>query len=202
LSQDFFNQRAAGWDAGPAEKDAGKLEMMADRLNIEPGTAVLDVGTGTGVFVPYILSRIGAAGSLVCLDYAAEMLKEARRKDFNRTGNIRYVCADIMANGLDDGAFDAIVGYSVFPHFADKPAVLRELYRLLKPGGRLFICHTASSATINRIHAGLPEVTDHLLPDAAGMAALLAEAGFAELSVVDGVDDYLASAVRPKSPQY
>jgi ubiquinone/menaquinone biosynthesis C-methylase UbiE len=197
LSQNFFNQRAAGWDAGPAEKDTGKLAAMANRLDIQPGAAVLDVGTGTGVFVPYILDKIGDSGSLVCLDYAEEMLKVAQRKEFNRAATIRYLCADVMASGLDDAAFDAIVCYSVFPHFEDKPAVLRELYRLLKPGGRLLVCHTANSTTINRIHAGLPEVSTHLLPGVAGMAVLLAEAGFADLSVVDGADDYLASAVRP-----
>jgi len=196
LSQDFFNQRAAGWDVGPAEKDTGKLKSMANRLEIKPGAAVLDVGTGTGVFVPYLIKRIGASGSLVCLDYAEEMLKLAQQKESNRAANIRYVCADVMANGLPDAAFDAVVCYSVFPHFGDKPAVLRELYRLLKPGGRLFVCHTSSRATINRIHAGLPEVSDHLLPDAAEMAALLSEAGFADLSVEDGAEDYLARAVR------
>ena len=169
MSQDYFNQRAAGWDAGPAEKDTGKLELMADRLGIESGAAVLDVGTGTGVFVPYLINRIGTSGSLVCLDYAEEMLKLAQRKEFGRAGNIRYVCADVMAHGLADAAFDAVVCYSVFPHFEDKPAVLRELYRLLKPGGRLCVCHTSNRAAINRIHAGLPEVSDHLLPDAAEM---------------------------------
>lgn len=197
MSQDFFNRLAAGWDAGPAEKDTAKLQAMADRLAISPGAAVLDVGTGTGVFVPYILNRIGAGGSLVCLDYAEAMLKKAQKKQFTRTGNIRYVCQDVMACGLPDAAFDAIVGYSVFPHFTDKPAVLREFTRLLKPGGRLLICHTASSATINRIHAGLPEVCDHLLPDAAAMSTLFAEAGFVDISVVDGAEDYLAVGVRP-----
>ncbi len=81
MSKDFFNQRAAGWDGSVAEKDSGKLESMANRLGIEPGAAVLDVGTGTGVFVPYLLAHIGPSGSLVCLDYAEEMLKAAQRKD-------------------------------------------------------------------------------------------------------------------------
>jgi len=58
------------------------------------------------------------------------------------------------------------------------------------------ICHTAGATAINRIHAVIPEVSDHLLPDAAAMAALLNQAGFADLSVVDGAEDYLACGVR------
>jgi ubiquinone/menaquinone biosynthesis C-methylase UbiE len=199
MSRDFFNRKAAGWDEFAAEKDVTKLRSLADRLEIQPGAAVLDVGTGTGIFVPYILARIGASGSLVCLDYASEMLKLAEQKEYNRgrVGNIRYVCADIMAHGLAEAAFDAVVCYSVFPHFEDKPAALTRLYRLLKPGGRLLVCHTAGSAAINRIHAGLPEVHDHRLPDAAGMTALLGEAGFTDVCVTDGAAEYLASGVRP-----
>ena len=52
MSKEFFNARAATWDERAAEKDVGRLKAMAARLDITPGSTVLDVGTGTGVFVP------------------------------------------------------------------------------------------------------------------------------------------------------
>ena len=118
MSREFFNARAATWDEKIAEKDTSKLEAMLSRIDIKPGDAVLDVGTGTGVFVPYLLRKIGSRGSFVCLDFAEDMLAIARRKDF--PGNISYFCADIEDSGLPGESFDAVVCYSVFPHFQDK----------------------------------------------------------------------------------
>ena len=82
----YFNEKAAIWDETIAEKNVAKLEEMAKWLDIEPGSTVLDVGTGTGVFVPFILRKIGRNGRLVCLDLAEEMLKRAQAKGFE--GNI------------------------------------------------------------------------------------------------------------------
>jgi ubiquinone/menaquinone biosynthesis C-methylase UbiE len=190
MSKGFFNSRAATWDERAAEKDAGRLKAMVARLDILPGSAVLDVGTGTGVFVPYILAKIGRGGTLVCLDYAEEMLKAARAKLF--TGNIRYLCADIEDNTLADNTFDAGICYSVFPHFSDKLKALREIYRVLKPGGRMYICHTSSRQFINNIHQNIPDICDHLFPENDVMQGLLMEAGFTNLSIEDGEADYLA----------
>jgi cyclopropane fatty-acyl-phospholipid synthase-like methyltransferase len=52
VSREFFNRRAATWDEKVAEKDSTRLEKLLARLDIAPGIKVLDVGTGTGVFLP------------------------------------------------------------------------------------------------------------------------------------------------------
>jgi ubiquinone/menaquinone biosynthesis C-methylase UbiE len=195
LSKDFFNSRAATWDNKTTEKDVSKLQAMVARLDIKPGAAVLDVGTGTGVFVPFLLNKIGSRGELVCLDFAEEMLKLAKSKDFK--GNIRYLCADIEASHLDSDSFDAVVCYSVFPHFHDKPKALREIFRLLKKDGRLYICHTSCRRAINEIHRSVPEVCDHLFPENNDTRRMLSESGFEDIQIFDGKDDYLASARKP-----
>jgi ubiquinone/menaquinone biosynthesis C-methylase UbiE len=194
MSKDFFNARAAIWDEQVTEKDAGKLKAMADRLDIKLGETVLDVGTGTGVFVPFLLEKIGRKGKLVCLDYAGEMLKIAKAKGFK--GNITFLCADITESRLAGESFDSVVCYSVFPHFEDKPGILREIYRLLKKGGRLFVCHTSSRQAINDIHRGLAEVNDHLIPENDDMYLMLAGARFKDIRIEDGKEDYLAAAVK------
>jgi ubiquinone/menaquinone biosynthesis C-methylase UbiE len=194
MSKDYFNARAAIWDEQIAEKDVNKLKSMLSRLDIKAGVAVLDVGTGTGVFVPFLLEKIGRKGKLVCLDYAEEMLKVAQARDFQ--GNITYLCADIMANRLADASFDDVVCYSVFPHFEDKPGALREIHRLLKKGGKLFICHTSSCREINEIHRTLPDVCDHLIPENEEMRKMLSGAGFKDISIEDGKDSYMVRAVK------
>jgi ubiquinone/menaquinone biosynthesis C-methylase UbiE len=195
LSSDFFNSRAATWDDIATEKDASKLQAMVERLDIKPGAKVLDVGTGTGVFVPFLLQKIGSQGELVCLDFAEEMLKLAKAKDFK--GNISYLCANIEESRLDGDSFDSVVCYSVFPHFQDKPKALREIFRLLKKDGRLYICHTSCRQAINEIHRSVPEVYDHLFPENDDTRRMLSDAGFKDVQIFDGKDDYLASALKP-----
>jgi ubiquinone/menaquinone biosynthesis C-methylase UbiE len=192
VSREFFNARAATWDENVAEKDTAKLRAMAERLDISEGAEVLDIGTGTGVFVPFLLEKLGAAGRLICIDFAEEMLRIASAKVFE--GNIKYICADIESSGLPDENFDAAVCYSVFPHFENKPKVLEEINRVLRKKGRFYICHTSSRHDINEIHRSLPDVRTHLFPENAETYRMLEDAGFVDISISDGEDDYLVSA--------
>ena len=196
MSRAYFNAKAAIWDEIIAEKDTAKLSALADRMNIEPGSMVLDVGTGTGVFMPYILSKIGENGRLVAADLAEEMLKIARTKNFK--GNIEYLNADVTCIPLPDQVFDAVVCYSSFPHFQDKPRALGELNRVLKKGGRLFICHTSGRTTINEIHRQIPAVENDAIPDKDEMYMMLSANGFTDIGIDDGSDGYFASASRLK----
>ncbi len=195
MSKEFFNSRAPVWDEKIAEKNTHKLQAMADRLKITPGSTVLDVGTGTGVFVPFLLQKIGPDGKLLCLDFAEEMLKISMSKGFK--GNISYLCADIENSMLGDKSFDVVVCYSVFPHFQNKPKILSEINRLLKQEGHLFICHTSSRQAINEIHKNQPEVCDHLFPQNEETRRMLSDSGFIDIEVEDGKDDYLITARKP-----
>lgn len=192
MTREYFNRMAATWDESVAERDVAKLERLVHSLDIQPGSTVLDVGTGTGVFVPFLLKKIGDAGRLVCLDFAGEMLKKAQAKNFNC--NIEYINADIMSAPLPDGSFDAVVCYSSFPHFRDKPRALREINRLLRKGGKLFICHTSSRAEINKIHIQIAALADDIIPDREKMHSILSEAGFADIAISETDSSYLVSA--------
>jgi ubiquinone/menaquinone biosynthesis C-methylase UbiE len=191
----YFNQQAATWDETVAEKDTARLERMAERLRLELSFTVLDVGTGTGVFLPFLLEKIGGNGRVVALDVAEAMLLRAKAKGF--PGNIDYVCADVMDIPLDDGIFDAVVCYSSFPHFQDKSRAFSEIYRVIKNGGRLSICHTKSRNEINNIHRRIPEVHHDTIPEADRMQSMLLSAGFTEIKIEDNADSYLAFAMKP-----
>ena len=193
----YFNDKAAIWDETIAEKDIAKLNRLAERLNIEPGSIVLDVGTGTGVFVPYLLGRIGKNGRLVALDFAEEMLKKARAKGFD--GNIEYLQVDVTSVPLPEDVFDVVVCYSSFPHFQDKPRALSEINRVLKKGGKLFICHTSSRDIINQIHRQIPAVENDTIPDRGEMQMMLSASGFIDIGIDDNNDSYFASATKPEA---
>jgi ubiquinone/menaquinone biosynthesis C-methylase UbiE len=192
VSKDFFNSRAATWDENVVEKDVAKLRAMADRLDIAEGDTVLDIGTGTGVFVPFLLGKLGPEGRLVCLDFAEEMLKIAEDKGFK--GNIEYICADIEDSGLPDESYDAVVCYSVFPHFENKPKVLKEIHRVLIKRGRFYICHTSSRHDINEIHRSLPDVSNHLFPENDETYRMIEDAGFGGIDISDTEEYYLVKA--------
>jgi len=191
----YFNQKAASWDETVAEKDTAKLKRMAKRLRIKPGSIVLDVGTGTGVFIPLLLSEIGKGGRIIALDFAEKMLSRARAKGFN--GNIDYLCADVTNIPQRNEIFDIIVCYSSFPHFQDKSRALAEMKRVIKRGGRLLICHTSSRASINEIHRQIPAVENDIIPDEGEMQNILLRAGFTDIKIDDS-ESYLASARKPK----
>ncbi len=194
MTRIYFNERATIWDQTVAEKDGSKLKQMARRLRIEPKSGVLDVGSGSGIFIPYLLELLDQAGRLVALDFAEEMLKVAKRKDFD--GNIEFLTGDVTDIPIYKETFNTVVCYSSFPHFHDKPKALKEMSRVMKTGGRLLICHTTSRARVNEIHHSIPAVKNDLLPDEDEMKTLLKAAGFTEISIEDEGKSYLASALK------
>jgi len=190
MTKAYFNEQANIWDDKVAEKDISKLERIAEYLTIEPGSTVLDIGTGTGVFLPYLLNKVGASGRILAIDHAEKMLTKAKAKNFK--GNISYLCADVMTLPLGNEVCDAIVCYSSLPHFPDKLMALLEMKLILKRGGRVFICHSSGREHINSIHRQIPTVQNDLLPDAIEMTMLLQNAGFTGIRVEDTADSYLA----------
>jgi ubiquinone/menaquinone biosynthesis C-methylase UbiE len=190
MTKAYFNQQAHTWDEKVVEKDIAKLEHIAGCLTIGSGATVLDVGTGTGVFLPYLRNKIGSRGRIIALDHAEKMLARALVKDCG--GQIDYLCGDVLALPVADEICNAVVCYSSLPHFPDKIKAMLEIKRILKKGGQVFICHSSSREHINSIHRRIPSVQNDLLPDAIEMTMLLTNAGFTEIKVEDKTDNYFA----------
>lgn len=109
--------------------------VLAAEAAVRKGDRVLDVACGTGALTLAAAETVGPAGSVVGLDANPEMLAVARRKPVR----IEWLEGRAEALPLPDGSFDAVVSQFGFMFFEDKPQALREMVRVLRPGGRLAV---------------------------------------------------------------
>jgi ubiquinone/menaquinone biosynthesis C-methylase UbiE len=108
-------------------------KVVADAAGTGPGERVLDVACGTGVLACAAHERVGAGGAVVGLDPNEQMLAVARRKS---TG-VEWKSGRAESLPFPDASFDRVVSQFGFMFFEDRPAALREMMRVLRPGGRL-----------------------------------------------------------------
>jgi ubiquinone/menaquinone biosynthesis C-methylase UbiE len=109
--------------------------IIADRARVAPGERVLDVACGTGALACAAAERVGPGGAVTGLDPNDEMLAVARSK------NTRIAWQHGRAESLPfaDASFDRVASQFGLMFFADQPAGLREMMRVLRPGGRLAV---------------------------------------------------------------
>ena len=139
---------------------AGRLRRMTiDLALLKPGEAVLDVGCGTGGVTLPARQRVGAAGKAAGIDPAAEMIAVARQKAQRKGLEIDFRVGVIEALPYPDASFDAVTSSLMMHHLPQHLQVkgLAEIYRVLKPGGRLLIADMASpkSSTSQRVLTSL-----------------------------------------------
>jgi len=192
----FFDHCAERWDQDESPDIQAKLERVVNLSGLRPGARVLDVGTGTGVLIPFLLGRIGPNGSVVAIDISPAMLAKARAKW--QDSQVSFQLADIHRTGMPDSAYDAVLCNAVFPHFENKPLALMECARLLSPGGILVISHPIGREAVNRIHAkaGGP-VGEDRIPLNSQIAEWLAKAGFEQPVIVDEPDFHYIKTGKP-----
>ncbi|GLQ57297.1 class I SAM-dependent methyltransferase [Devosia nitrariae] len=109
--------------------------VVAAEAGVREGDRVLDVACGTGALALAVAKIVGPAGSVVGLDANPQMLAVARRKP----AEIEWLEGRAEALPLPDKSFDAVVSQFGFMFFEDKPEALREMMRVLRPGGRLAV---------------------------------------------------------------
>jgi ubiquinone/menaquinone biosynthesis C-methylase UbiE len=153
---------AEKWDTTVIH-DTSKIQKIMDMLHIKEGETILDVGTGTGVMIPFLLSYIGYKGEIIAVDMAEKMIEIARHK--YTYDNVEFIEGDVFDIELSDNYFDCIMCYSVFPHFQDKKAAIQKLVKKLRKKGRFIICHSQSRKEINNLHKKASDaVSKDILP--------------------------------------
>jgi arsenite methyltransferase len=154
---------------------------------LNPGETVLDLGSGGGIDVLLSARRVGPAGKAYGLDMTDEMLALARENQRQAgVGNVEFLKGEIENIPLPEESVDVVISNCVINLSADKDRVLREAFRVLKPGGRFAVSDVV-------VRGEIPPQIRHNIELWAGCVAgalsedeyraKLAAAGFAEIEI-------------------
>jgi arsenite methyltransferase len=187
----------------PAEANMGlSCGNPTATANLRPGEVVVDLGCGGGLDVFLAAAKVGPTGKAIGIDMTTEMLDLARKNaargnDGRGFTNVEFHQATIDHLPLPDASVDCVISNCVINLAPDKPAVFREVARVLKPGGRLAVSDIA-------LKKPLPaEIGQDLMAYVGCIAGTvlideyrrqLAEAGFAAVQVIDTGADLNAYA--------
>lgn len=182
--------------------------------SLEPGETVLDLGSGAGFDAFLAAKAVGDEGRVIGVDMTPEMVQRARGLAAeNGYANVEFRLGEMENLPVPDASVDVIISNCVINLSPEKPRVLHEAYRVLKPGGRLAVSDIVATAELP------PQAKEDLELHSACIAgaspireleAMLEDAGFTEISIEPkdesrefirewsselNAEDYVASAV-------
>ncbi len=139
----MFDQVAAGYDARnrlfSADRDRAWRRRAASLAGLRQGQTALDLCTGTGKLAHELLPYVGPSGRVIGVDFSPAMLDLARRRE----PNVEFRLGDVARLSEADATVDAVtIGFGL-RNLVDREGPLREMFRVLRPGGRLVILEFA-----------------------------------------------------------
>ena len=179
------------------------------RAGLRPGEAVLDLGAGGGFDVFLVAQKVGASGRAIGVDMTPEMVGKARRNAdvFRRkTGldNVEFRLGEIERLPVADSSVDVVISNCVINLSPDKPQVWREVFRVLKPGGRVAV---SDLALLRPLPDAILRSVEALVGCVAGAVlvgeteAMMMAAGFKDL-VLESKPEYIESMSQWNDPLY
>ncbi|MFC8434729.1 class I SAM-dependent methyltransferase [Streptomyces sp. NPDC057253] len=189
--QEFFSARAADWDSRFPDDGPAYAAAVAE-LGLREGDRVLDAGCGTGRALPPLRAAVGASGVVVGADLTPAMLEAAVRAGRDRDG--RLLLADVTALPLRSRSLDAVFGAGLISHLPRPAENLRELARVVRPGGVLALFHPIGRAAL--VARQGRQITPEDLRAEPNLRPLLTGSGWRMTSYADEDARFLALAVR------
>ncbi|MBN0043492.1 class I SAM-dependent methyltransferase [Streptomyces actuosus] len=189
--QEFFTARAADWDSRFPDDGPAYAAAVAE-LGLHEGDRVLDAGCGTGRALPPLRAAVGPSGTVLGADLTPAMLQAAVRAGRDRDG--RLLLADVTALPVRSGALDAVFAAGLVAHLPRLATNLRELARVVRPGGVLALFHPIGRAALAARQGR--QITPDDLRAEPNLRPLLARSGWRMTSYADRDDRFLALALR------
>ena len=138
---------------------AGEVEHLAAWLEVQPGTRIADLGAGDGTFAVALARRVGSEGHVYATEIDDERLVEIRQAATEAgLSNITVIKGGISRANLPDACCDALFSRAVYHHLTEAAAINADIFRALRPGGRLVIIDFEPGGIMNWI--GRPETAD------------------------------------------
>ena len=161
---------------------------------LQPGERVLDLACGSGVVTRVAAQQVGPSGTVTGLDINPPMLDLARALPPPAGAPVTWIEASAEATGLPDASIDVILCQQGFQFFLDKAAALREMHRVLVPGGRLLFSIWISAGPFQIAIADALERhiggeaakkfrSHRIVPDADTLHRMLVDASFRDVAV-------------------
>ncbi|MFC9496211.1 class I SAM-dependent methyltransferase [Streptomyces sp. NPDC056975] len=189
--QEFFSARAARWDTRFPD-DGPRFEAAVAELGLRAGDRVLDAGCGTGRALPALRDAVGPSGAVLGVDLTPAMLEAAARAGRDRAGSL--MLADVTRLPVRSESLDAVFGSGLVAHLPQPHENLRELARVVRPGGLLALFHPIGRAALAARQGR--ELTPDDLRAEPNLRPLLAGSGWRMTSYVDEDARFLALAER------
>jgi SAM-dependent methyltransferase len=162
--------------------------------SLKPGEVVVDLGCGGGLDVFLAAQKVAPTGKAIGIDMTEEMIRRARKNAATGAplGNVEFHLATIDKIPLADASVDCVISNCVINLAPDKPAVFREIARILKPGGRLAVSDIALKKALPKELAADVSAYVGCIAGAIPIAQYeqgLRDAGFAHVQVIDSGKD-------------
>lgn len=167
-----------------------RRNTVLDALGAAPGERIIDVGCGPGFYVTEIADSVGAAGRVTGVDRSVHMIAAAGRRIGDRR-HVTLIEGEATSLPVEDGSHDAAISVQVFEYMEDVGAALSEMYRILRPGGRLVLWdvdwstvswHSEDPERMGRVLAAWDDhLVDPVLPRT--LARSMERAGFVDVAV-------------------
>ena len=197
--REFFNTAAVTWDERYQNQELTDfLSKLVPTFPLKRGQRVLDVGTGTGILIPFLLEAVGSTGHVTAIDFAEKMVEACKAKYANLP-NVNIAVQQVENLDFPPETFDAVTCFGLFPHLENKQKALSQMNRVLKPGGKLIIAHALSSNELRAHHRNAAVVAHDALPDEAEMKQLLEQTGFTEVQITDKPGSYVCMSTKPSA---
>ena len=166
--REMFNEIAAGYDAKnrlfSADRDQAWRRRAARLAALRPGNTAIDLCTGTGKLAQELLPYVRPGGRVIGVDFSPAMLAIARK----RVSGVEFRLADVKPIGAPDQRADAVTIAFGLRNLVDRDGALAEMFRVLRPGGRLVILEFPAPPR-GPLMAGFRLYLEHVMPAVAGL---------------------------------